>query len=129
MHLLHTIGIEFGLLLARGRVHRGFLGLDHGQRQAVLAPEHVIHRARARTGGHAGDRVFAVAGMVERPPGPPQFDIDEQAAGVGLGVLVGIGYGRGVGADLGQLGAQLLQFRVHRVALLLLFERAPVVLG
>ncbi len=129
VHLLHAVGIEFGLLLARGGVHRGFLGLDHGQRQAVLAPEHVIHRARARTGGHARDRVFAVAGMVERPPGPPQFDIDQQAAGVGLGVLVGIGHGRGAGADRGQLGAQLLQFRVHRVALLLFLERAPVVLG
>ena len=58
---LEAIGIELGLLLADAGVLLGALGLDQGERLAVVAPQHVIDEALAGGVRHAGDGEFAVA--------------------------------------------------------------------
>jgi hypothetical protein len=50
MHLLQAVGIQLRLSLALSSVDGGLLGLDHGQRLAVVVPKHVIAVAD-RTGG------------------------------------------------------------------------------
>ena len=107
--LLQAVGVELGLLLADlGRLG-GALGLDHRQRQTIGAPQDVVDEALALGVGHAGDRVLAVALLIQRPPGLVQQDVDEQVA---CGSLVVVARVRGCGClsrsdlrlELGDLG-------------------------
>ena len=56
---LQTVGVQHRLLAADVRVLAGALGLDNGQRQAVLAEEHIVGIAHlAHHSGHALNGVF-----------------------------------------------------------------------
>ncbi len=122
VHLLEAIGVELGLLLALLDLLGRLLRLDDRERFAVVAPEHVVRIAEALAVGHAGDLVFLVALLVERPAGAAQVDIDQVAAGLGLGVVVRVLLFRVGLADGGQLRLRLLQLRVDGIEFLLLLE-------
>ncbi|MER6592054.1 hypothetical protein ABT214_09405 [Micromonospora purpureochromogenes] len=74
-------------------VPAGALGLDHGERLAVVAPEHVVDVSVALAGRHAGDPELAVAWLVERPAGLAEQDVDEEVPGLRLVVVVVVGAG------------------------------------
>ena len=129
MHLFEGVGVEFGLLLALLRVGGRPLGFDHGERLAVVAPEDVVGVSDALVVGHGGDFVFGVARLVEGPSGALEVHVDQVAARFGFGVVVGVGPGFAVGADVGDLFAQGLEFGVEFVVFALLFEGGGVLFG
>ena len=100
-------------LPAHLRIDGGFLRFHHRQRPAVVAPEHVVNKTDALVVGHAGDFVFPVARLIQRPARTAQIDIDQVMAGLGFRVIVGIGPGAAGGAYFGQLRAQRLQFGIE----------------
>ena len=92
----------------------GGFGLDHGEWQAIIAPQHVVDETLARAGLHAGNGVFGDVRCVGFPAGFAQQQIDEMVAGLGFGVIVGVRQG-GVGcARGGDFGLEALYFRVQR---------------
>ena len=107
---LQAVGVQLGLLLADLRALRGPLRLDHRQRQPVGAPQHVVDEPLAVVVRHAGDLVLAVPLLGQRPAGLGQQHVDEQVAGLGLGVVAVVdlavgGLGRlDLLAQLGDLG-------------------------
>ena len=113
VHGLQAVGIELGLVLALARVVPGRLGLDDGQRAAVITPQHVIDEALPGRVRHADDGVFSHVHAVRVPPGFAQQQVDEVVAGRGLVVVVCVRLGGVQHARRGHLGAELLQFRVQ----------------
>ena len=90
------------------------LGLDETERLAVVAPEDVVHEALALGIGHPTDLELAVAGLIERPAGFLEQQVDEVVAGLGLGVVVRVGLCVSLLLGLGHLGPQALEFLVER---------------
>jgi hypothetical protein len=113
-HLLQAVRVQLGLALADLGILAGALGLDQPQRQAVVAPEHVVHEALLVLVGHAGDRVLAIASFAEGPAGLVQQEIDEVVAGLLFGVVVIVGTLLGEPLGLGDLRAEPHQLGVHR---------------
>jgi hypothetical protein len=62
-----AVGVEARLLLADAGVAPRALGLDDGQRPAVVAPPHVVDEAAPVAVGHAGDLELTILRPVERP--------------------------------------------------------------
>jgi hypothetical protein len=108
--LLQAVGIELGLLLAGARVLAGALGLDQGERPAVVAAQHVVDIADAGRVRHAGHFNFGCARRLRLEAGLANEQVDEQVAGFGLAVVVGVGdlLVRDLGG--GDLGLQRLDF-------------------
>ena len=96
VHPLQAVGIQFGLLLADAGAFGGALGLDQGQRLAVVTPQYIVHIALALVVGHAGDFHLEVHGRVQVPAGFLQQHVDEGLAGFSFGVVVRVRFG-GVG--------------------------------
>ena len=88
VHFFQAVGVIFGLLLADARILEGFLGLDHGQRLAVVVPQNVIGIADAGLGGLVLDfdllpHLFSgLAVFVNIPAGGAQIAVDQPLAGV-----------------------------------------------
>ncbi len=106
-----AIRVKLGLLLADEGVLFRALGLDHRQRLAVGAPEHIIDKALTAGIGHARDRKFAVAGLVQGPAGFGQQQVDIGVPRRGLVIIVRVGDflvfapgGQNFGAQAGQFG-------------------------
>jgi hypothetical protein len=100
------------LLLAHARILAGALGLDQPQRLAVRPPQHVIDEANTLVICHALDAELSIVGLIERPAGLAQQQIDIAVAGLGLVVIVRIRLGLGGLARGGDGGAKLLQFLI-----------------
>ncbi len=113
---VQAIGVEFGLVRAHAGVAQGAFGFHHGERQPVVAPEHVVDLAQAVVAlvfGHTFYRIFYDIGGIRFPAGLAQQRVDVVFAGKGLvGVLrrrrVGLVAGLG-GFDFLQFGLQALQ--------------------
>lgn len=103
MHRLKAVRIELRLLLTHQRIARRFFRLDHSERLAIVAPEHVVGVAEPGAVGHPLHFVFPVAGPVEGPSRPVEVHVDEIAASLGLGVIVGIRLRGGGSPDLREL--------------------------
>ena len=108
-----AVGVELGLVLSAFGAGGGAFGLDQRERQAVVAPQDVVDEAVAGGVGHAGNGVFAVVGAVETPAGLGEERVDDEAAGLGLVVVVVVDRGLGLlgggdlGAEFGDLGVLL----------------------
>ena len=111
---LQAIGVELGLLLPDAGVAPRALGLDEPERLAVVAPEDVVHETLALGIGHPADLELAVAGLIERPAGFLQQQVDEVVASLRFGVVVGVWLRGGCLLGLGHLGPQALEFLVER---------------
>jgi len=110
---LQAIGIQLGLLLAHGGVLAGALGFYQCQGFAVIAPQHIVHKALALIVWHAADFNLKVLG-IQLPASFFEQQVDEVVAGLFFGIVVGVGLG-GVGLfGGGHLQAQLYQFIVQR---------------
>src|SRR2546422_7633273 len=86
--LLQTIGIQLCLLLAYARVALRALGLVQRERDAVIAPENIIHEALARFAGHSRDRKLPVTLLIERPASFLEQQVNEVVARLGFRVIV-----------------------------------------
>ena len=93
---LQTVGIQFGLLLPGLRIDGGLLGLDDGQGLSVGGIEDIIGVPNTALVGHplqfhldaclpGDDQVLLFHNL---PAGLPNEQVDEQAAGFGLGVVI-----------------------------------------
>ena len=71
------------------------LGFYQRQRLAVVAPQHIVHKANTLVVRHAADFDFKVLG-VQLPACFFEQQVDEVVAGFGFRIVVGIGLG-GVG--------------------------------
>ena len=111
---LQAIGVELGLLLPDAGVVPRALGLDEPERLAVVAPEDVVHETLALGIGHPADLELAVAGLIERPAGFLQQQVDEVVASLRFGVVVGVRLRGGCLLGLGHLGPQALEFLIER---------------
>ena len=92
---LQAIGIQLGLLLAHGGVLAGALGFYQCQGFAVIAPQHIVHKALALIVWHAAHFNLEVLG-IELPASLFEQQVDEVVAGLRFGIVVGVGLG-GVG--------------------------------
>ena len=110
-----AIGIELRLLLANARTHPGTLGLDQSQWLAVVPPQHIVDKTPVLLIGHAGDLEFPVAGLIQRPTGLLEQQVDEIIAGLCFRVIMGIRLRGGRLLGGADLGAQALQFRIQRI--------------
>jgi hypothetical protein len=112
--LLQAIGVQLRLLPAFFRPAFRPLRLDQRQRQAVVAPEHVVDVARALVVWHARDGVLAVARLVQRPACLLQQQVDEEVARLVLRVVVLVRRRRVLRLRCRDLRAQPLQLLVQR---------------
>ena len=101
------------MLLAFQRAVPGGLGFDQAERLAVIAPQHVIHKALAGGVRHSGDGDFRNARRVGVPAGLAEQQVDEVVPRGRFVVVVGIGLGGVGGESGGHLGAQGLQFGIE----------------
>ena len=121
VHLLQAIGVEFCLLLTFARIDRGLLRLDHRQRLAVIAPQHVIGVSHPGRVGHADHFVFPVSFIIEGPAGPVQRQVDDECTGGRFAVFVGFGNRCILGLVGGEFFAQRCQLGIGLLELLFLF--------
>ena len=66
VHFLQAIGVVLGLRLPGARVFVGALGFNHGQRFAVIVPQHIVGIADAGGGGlmqHLNFKAYHGAGL------------------------------------------------------------------
>ena len=99
---LEAVGVQLRLLLPDARALTSPLGLDHGQRPSVGAPQHVVDEADALRIWDAADLVLAITRVVEGPPGLAEQHVDEQVPRLCLAVVAVVDKSRGClcGLDL-----------------------------
>ena len=108
MHLLQGVRVQLGLLLPDTGIDLGLLGLDDGERLAVVVPEHIVAVALAAGGGLMRNLDLLANGIARRrasghvPPGHAQIAVDQPLAGVVLAELQLVGSGGGCLAGLQQ---------------------------
>ncbi|WP_338318035.1 hypothetical protein [Bradyrhizobium ottawaense] len=91
----------------------GAFGLDQPKRFAVGTPQHVIDEADAFVVRHALDAEFGVVGVVQRPAGLAQQQVDIAVAGLGFVIVVLVGLCLGSLPRRGDLRPQRLQLVVE----------------
>src|SRR5688572_14224304 len=79
-----TIRIEFRLLLTNARITPGALGLHEGEWLTVVAPEDVVDKSLTWGVRHSAHFKLAITGLVERPAGLLEQEVDEVIASLGL---------------------------------------------
>ncbi len=110
-HRLQAVRVQLGLLLALGRAARGALRLDHRQRLAVDAPQHVVGVTDPAVVRHPGDLELTVACLGQLPTGLGEQQVDQEQAGVRLRVVVRVGHRRSGPLRGGHLLAKACQLR------------------
>jgi hypothetical protein len=91
----------------------GALGLHQSQRFAVVAPEHLIHKAFAFFIRHARDRILPVPAAYPKALPLLSAAINKVVAGFGFGIVVGCRLI--LFLDRGNLGAQAFEFGIERL--------------
>ena len=90
----------------------GALGFHQSKRFAIIAPQDIVDEAFTGLVRHAGDRKFAITGMIERPARLMQEDVNEGVAGLRLVVIVGVCRSGIRLFDGGDFGAKTSVFRL-----------------
>ena len=104
--LFQQVGVQLGLLAALGRVHTGFLGLDHRQGTVGVVIEHIVSIAHLALVGHAGQLYLIDPVLSLCPAGVGEHGVDVQLPGLVFGQVQGLRHialplGRPAGGELG----------------------------
>ena len=93
VHFLQAVGVQFGLLFPARGVNAGALGFHQTEREAIIAPEDVIHVPHAAAKGHSGDGILGDVGRLRVPTRFPQHHVNDARACFRFRVVVRVGDG------------------------------------